>query len=111
MYLLFWAFMPTLGVAKFIDKKKLLAKALATIGVYSFDIMALHFISFKLVLGIYIVLSPHASRTDLAGFPSPFAESLWLPYLIIGVSLPILIRAVFNQTMTRLKANKRRQQH
>lgn len=67
-------------------------KFMRFIGDHTFEIMTLHFLSFKLVSWIMIAMY-HLPINHLAEFPvmTYYAkEGWWLAYLIIGVGLPII---------------------
>lgn len=79
------------GISKLIHPTSI-GKLLAICGDYSFEIMALHFISFKLIAPIHSLVCA-GDISHLSDFPV-YTEnlSLWTPaYLIAGVSLPIII--------------------
>lgn len=59
------------------------------IGVYSFDIMALHFLMFKIVDLVYSKLS-NQSIYILGRFPTSNSD-LWFVYILVGVIGPLLI--------------------
>lgn len=84
-----------------ITKINVISRFFATIGKYSFDIMALHFLVFKIVDIIYgnIISSP---ASVISAFPTAFSE-LCIVYLILGVSVPILIRIGFNLLFSKVK--------
>ena len=75
-------------VAKCLQKIPKAGKTAALLGKYSFDIMALHFLVFKLCDRIYaqIILEPAENQ---GGFPHSYPE-LHVVYLILGVILPVL---------------------
>lgn len=86
----------TLAITKTIKLKSKLEGIIIKIGEYSFDIMALHFLAFKLVDFIYFVFNPN-TRKSLDGFPTSNPE--WWPfYVILGVIFPILIINLFQET-------------
>ena len=74
--------------AKCLEKIPKAGKAAALLGKYSFDIMALHFLVFKLCDRIYarIILEPAENQ---GGFPHSYPE-LHILYLVLGAVLPVL---------------------
>lgn len=69
--------------AKYIDKAKPLSKALAFVGRYSFDIMALHFLTFKIIDLCYANLT---GAESFSNFPYAFSK-LWPIYTIVSICL------------------------
>ena len=79
------------GVSKWISHTWL-DKVISLCGDYSFEIMALHFISFKTVAIVHI-WAEGGSIANLADFPV-YAENLawWTPlYVIVGCAVPIMV--------------------
>lgn len=79
------------GTARWIGKTRL-NKAVHLCGYYSFEIMALHFISFKIVAAAHIWIEG-GGLNHLADFPV-YMENLnwWTPgYVVIGCAVPIMI--------------------
>lgn len=69
-----------------------LSSLLAFFGRHSFDIMALHFLVFKLIDLAYVRLVPAAAASaSLADFPVTFRGRLEPFYLVLGVLLPALV--------------------
>ncbi len=77
-------------IAKIAAINKYLSRALAFIGKYSFDIMALHFLIFKIIDLIYGVFSS-TSPEIYSKFPHGFTH-LWPIYIFLGVIVPPFIR-------------------
>jgi len=71
-----------------LQKAPIAGKAVALLGKYSFDIMALHFLAFKICDWIYarMILEPAENQ---GGFPHSYPE-LHVLYLILGIVLPVL---------------------
>lgn len=67
-----------------------LTPPLKIIGKYTFEIMALHFIAFKLVSLVQIYIYNY-DATYLSKFPVIEINSYiwWIPYTIVGVGLPL----------------------
>lgn len=102
----------TLAITKAIKLNSKLEGIIIKIGEYSFDIMALHFLVFKLVDYIYFVFNPY-TRKDLDGFPTSNPE-LWPFYVILGVIIPVLIIHLFQETkflLIKLKKLKNKQNY
>jgi fucose 4-O-acetylase-like acetyltransferase len=72
-----------------------IGRVIAYIGDYSFSIMVLHFVAFKLVTLIHKQIDPHIS---LSSFPTSTVDLMyWAPlYIILGVALPILCLHVYS---------------
>lgn len=69
----------------------MLGKVLAKVGDYSFSIMALHFLAFKLVVFLQCVILGQ-SFSKLSAFPCLSTSSYWwVIYLLVGIFLPMVI--------------------
>lgn len=75
-----------LCLAKLFNKGKLFTKVFALAGQLSFDIMALHFLAFKLV--DYVVCRVLGQMDNVGAFPHTFL-ALWPVYYIVGMAFPI----------------------
>lgn len=92
-----WLFYPVtvcgvyfcLCMAHTCSRVKFLSDKLAVAGRYSFDIMALHFLAFKLV--DYVACQVSGRQDILSAFPHSFTR-LWPVYYVAGVLLPIVIQ-------------------
>lgn len=81
--------------ANCISKIKLLGKTLAYVGHNSISILILHFLAFKVVNLIGVVIKKMPLFT-VAGFPVTFSYGLWwIAYMIIGIGLPLLCWSIF----------------
>ena len=82
------------GISKWISELKW-AKYISICGEYSFEIMALHFISFKIVAVVHSYFTD-GSFTHLAEFPVYKANlEWWTPvYTLAGCVIPILITSI-----------------
>lgn len=88
-------------LAKIISKNKYFQKAFAFIGKYSFDIMALHFLIFKvidLVCGLILKDSPER----YAAFPRAYSY-LWPIYLLVSVVLAPLFRVLCKRIYSQIE--------
>lgn len=74
--------------ARCLQKAPIAGKTAALLGKYSFDIMALHFLAFKVCDRIYaqMILEPAENQ---GGFPHSYPE-LHVLYLVMGIALPVL---------------------
>ncbi len=87
-----------LSLSALAERVPLLSKGLAFLGRHSFDIMALHFLVFKLVDLAYARLLPAAAAAgNLSGFPVAFRDRLEPFYLVLGLLIPVLIGCVLDQ--------------
>ena len=82
-----------LAVAKSLNKIKYINKAIALVGRESFNIMALHFLSFKFVNLLDVIIS-NKPIYYIAKYPYS-NEKLWLVYLLAGLIIPILYIKVY----------------
>jgi fucose 4-O-acetylase-like acetyltransferase len=83
-----------ISLAKFIIfcSNEIIVIAFQIMGQQSFDIMALHFIIFKIIDGIVGKMNLfHTSSQQLLLFPYSFPK-LWLVYTILGIIIPIGIK-------------------
>lgn len=85
-------------ICKLLNNSKLIRGGLALCGIYSFEIMALHFLSFKLVTLLQIIVSG-GQWSNLSDFPVYKEDLLWWSplYTIVGVGLPILLTLAYNR--------------
>ena len=83
----------SLWIAKVISKLKQLTNIFSFIGKYSFDIMALHFLSFKLIDLIYVHIL-NLPIIELGRFPIT-NSSIWPIYVIGGIAIPIFFRVLY----------------
>ena len=80
-----------LSLSAIAERIPCLSRGLAFLGRYSFDIMALHFLVFKLTDLVYARFAAvSATAENLAGFPVGFRGELEPVYLVLGVLLPAL---------------------
>lgn len=97
-----WVFYPItiigilfcLSITKVLCRNKKLETILAAAGKNSFDIMALHFICFKLI--DFIICKSFGKDDVLAAFPHSF-DSIWLIYVLGGVGIPLFLIKVKNR--------------
>ena len=80
-----------LSLAAMAEKVPVCSRILAFLGRHSFDIMALHFLVFKLIDLVYArLIAAAVTAENLSGFPVGFRGRLEPVYLILGVLLPAL---------------------
>ncbi len=83
----------------FIEKTCLLKPVLITIGQNTLSIVALHFLSFKLVNYIG-VLFYHQPLCLIATFPVLYRMGVWpIAYLIIGICVPVLLSLLWKRIL------------
>ena len=81
-----------LYLSKLIIKVKLLSNCFSLMGIYSFEIMACHFLVFKIidfVFSINVILKSGVNPGLYGKFPYAYGF-LWPIYIILGVFLPVL---------------------
>ena len=76
--------------AKIILNLKYASKITNKVGIYSYEIMGLHFLIFKVIDYFYAKINHIADPMIYGAFPYAF-KSLALVYVILGVSLPVII--------------------
>lgn len=86
-----------------IDKTQKIGNVFSYIGRNSFDIMALHFLSFKII--DYVACLIRNDFTNLDAFPHTFVK-LWPLYYIIGVGLPLITKKIYIICRDRFRLNK-----
>ena len=83
-----------LSLTKLLCKNEWIQNVLVMLGKNSFDIMALHFICFKLM--DFILCKVLGDSSILSTFPHSF-NSIWLIYLVIGMGGPIVIKKILTE--------------
>ncbi len=107
-----WLFYPVtfvgiyfcLSLAKLLCRISVLERFLALAGQYSFAIMSLHLLGFKIV--DYIVCRISGQMDMLNAYPRSF-DSIWPVYYLVGVGFPMMIQYMIN-TMKNTKCNKQK---
>lgn len=92
-----------LSFTNFLCKNGKMEKCLACIGKNSFDIMALHFIFFKLI--DFVICNVYEKKDVISNFPHSFT-SIWFIYLLAGVVGPILVKKFLVYIWRGTKANE-----
>lgn len=80
-----------LYLAKLIQRIPFLRNYFRLIGMYSFEIMACHFLTTKLIDLIYAAIIGETDRLVYGAFVSAYSKECWLIYAIIGTLLPALV--------------------
>lgn len=88
-----------LCLAKYLMKVPGIRKILTASGRHSFDIMAMHFLAFKIV--DLIVCRATGNLAEMAKFTRTY-DNLWPIYYIAGVALPLLARRIWNLAAAKL---------
>mgnify|MGYP003374074335 FL=1 len=91
-----------LSLAKIISKHEWFKRLFSYIGVYSFDIMALHFLSFKIVDLLYYLIS--RKPCVMSAFPYSYNE-MRVVYVIVGIAFPVFLKKLFMQFKKYLNKN------
>lgn len=91
--------------AKCLQRHPKAGGAAAFLGKYSFDIMALHFLVFKVIDWIYGLLI-NDSIENRVRFPHAYNE-LHLLYLVLGVVLPVALAVVAGKALQRAGRGRR----
>jgi len=94
------------GVIRLLAKtmKGVLLGVVAYIGERSLWVVMLHFLSFKTVSLVYILVTKQ-DYLWLAKFPTMQVEPyLWIPYLLVGVILPLVFEYGWSQVTSLLKS-------
>lgn len=79
-----------LTLSGLVEKITLLNRIFAFFGKYSFDIMALHFLLFKLMDWVYASRILKSLPDEIYSFPSYFSPRFWPVYLFCGLFIPAL---------------------
>lgn len=81
-----------LCLAHCLCKINILERLFSYIGKYTFDIMAMHFLAFKLV--DFIICTCTGQKENMGVFPHTFTN-IWPIYYVVGISFPIIIKKLF----------------
>lgn len=92
-------------VAKYLQKLPKTGNIMALLGKYSFDIMALHFLVFKVCDYIYAQVIREPAENQ-GGFPHSYPE-LHLVYLVLGIVVPVLLAMGSRKVIQRLSRRLR----
>lgn len=94
-----------LYLAKVILNLKIIAKISNKIGTYSYEIMGLHFLIFKVIDYSYAKITGVTDPIIYGVFPYAF-KSLAPFYVLLGVSLPVIIFMIFDKLKKIILNNK-----
>ena len=84
------------SISKYILNSKILTKMLSYIGAHSISILLLHFLSFKIITLLQVIMYKHPLY-DIAAFPVLYTNNLWwFIYSIIGITVPLGIYYLYN---------------
>lgn len=91
-----------LTLAKYFQRIPFLNRLVAFCGRYSFDIMAGHFLAFKLVDIVYARMIGETDANVFGVFPVAYSRALWLVYIAVGLLLPAAAAHVWSLISQRL---------
>ena len=95
-----------LVVAKYLLNIPGARKAIALLGKHSFDIMAGHFLAFKLVDIVYARMIQETDVQVYGAFPVAYISILWPIYLAAGLILPTAAICIWEMLKNRLFGHK-----
>jgi len=95
----------TMSLAGLLAKVPKVRDLFAFLGRHSFDIMALHFMTFKLIDFVYIKIHPELAEYS-AGFPVSFPKELFPVYVLLGLLLPALAGAGLDRLKRKLLSGR-----
>lgn len=95
-----------LVVAKYLLNIPGARKAIALLGKHSFDIMAGHFLAFKLVDIVYARMIQETDVQVYGAFPVAYSSILWPIYLAAGLILPTAAICIWEMLKNRLFGRK-----
>lgn len=91
------------GIAFYLEKIKKVSRILEYIGRHTITVMCLHFITFK-VVNLIQVLIYNEPIEYIASFPILHSENgWWFVYTVAGVILPIMVVLVYGEIRKRMK--------
>ena len=91
-----------LSLAKMISKIKHINCGVATVGKYSFHIMALHFLVIKLVDVVYSKTHGISNVELITHFPNSYSNKLYLIYYLLGVLIPTLVMVLIDKIKNKI---------
>lgn len=90
--------------SKIIEKYQHLALILQYIGQNTLPIMMLHFLAFKIVTLIQIILE-HTNLKNLTSYPCYIiSNGWWILYTIVGISVPLMINYIYRNIKKKCSA-------
>ena len=76
---------------------KWIASCVEYIGKHSVWILGLHFLSFKIVTMVYLMIVPE-SKVTLAAYPVVYENNmLWIAYTLVGIIAPLLVGCIWHK--------------
>ena len=88
--------------ATFIKRFNLISRTIKLINKNAITILALHFLSFKIVTGLVLHINDLPSFM-LASYPVLYDDRFWwLPYTIVGIAVPLIANSAWNSIKKRL---------
>lgn len=76
---------------------KWIASCVEYIGKHSVWILGLHFLSFKIVTMVYLMIVPE-SKVTLAAYPVVYENNmLWIAYTLVGIIAPLLVGYIWHK--------------
>lgn len=87
-----------LYLARTVKRSHLLRDGIARLGENSFHIMALHFLSFKIMSAVYIVIYDKPIYW-IAKFPI-IDTAWWIPYTVCGLVIPVIVIGLGKKTLS-----------
>ena len=94
-----------LYLSNLIYKIRYVNKYFEKLGIYSFEIMAFHFVIFKMIDFIYSIkgIMNHTISSEIYGiYPYAFRQ-LWPIYIILGATVPMLVFLIFDKAKKQKK--------
>lgn len=90
--------------ANFLCKySKIISAIFSFIGRYTFEIMAFHFLVFKIIDVIWYIVIKDTNIQIISAFPHSY--NIWWAYVILGSGLPALCKWLFDKVVIRIKEN------
>ena len=92
-----------LSLAKMFNKMNFVGKSMSYIGKNSFHIMALHFLTIKIIDIIYSKINNIKDIYRISAFPNSYSNKLWIVYIVVGTGLPILLIFLIKKIIQNIK--------
>ncbi len=91
-----------LSLANMINKIKRLNNVFATIGRYSFHIMAMHFLIIKIIDVIYSKINGITDVGMISHFPNSYSKKLFVLYYVLAILIPTLIMVLIDKIKNKI---------
>lgn len=95
-----------LSLAKMFNKISILRSIMCFIGQNSFHIMALHFLTIKIIDIIYSRINNINDINIISKFPNSYSNNLWIVYILIGTFLPTFLLLLIKNITECIKKGK-----